>query len=100
MSRSQGAGGLAELITRQGGERIRFFLLRTHNRSTVLIDEPAIEEARIRMETFYRLFKRYERITGNDFYALDAPRYREKPPMTDVGHATLQSAHQCRERFL
>ncbi|MCH2117789.1 MAG: cysteine--tRNA ligase [Pirellulales bacterium] len=100
MSRSQGAGGLAELITRQGGERIRFFLLRTHYRSTVLFDEPAIEEAGIGLETFYRLFKRYERITGKDFYALDAPRYREKPPMTDVGHATLQSAHQCRERFL
>ena len=27
MSRSKGAGGLADLIKRQGGERIRFFLL-------------------------------------------------------------------------
>ncbi|MEM7430284.1 MAG: hypothetical protein AAF441_29870, partial [Pseudomonadota bacterium] len=32
MSRSKGAGGLAELIAKQGGERIRFFLLRTHYR--------------------------------------------------------------------
>ena len=47
MSRSKGAGGLADLIKRQGGERIRFFLLRTHYRSTVLFNEPAIEEAGI-----------------------------------------------------
>ena len=100
MSRSKGAGGLAELIARQGGERIRFFLLRTHYRSTVLFDEPSIEEAGIGLETFYRLFKRYERITGNDFYALEAPRYREKPQVADAKNATSQSAHQCRERFL
>ena len=70
MSRSKGAGGLADLIKRQGGERIRFFLLRTHYRSTVLFNEPAIEEAGIGLESFYRLFKRYTRITGKDFYAL------------------------------
>ena len=49
-SRSKGAGGLADLIKRQGGERIRFFLLRTHYRSTVLFNEPAIEEAGIGLE--------------------------------------------------
>ena len=70
MSRSKGAGGLAELIERQGGERIRFFLLRTHYRSTVLFSEPAIEEAAIGLETFYRFFKRYQRITGESFYDL------------------------------
>ena len=58
---SKGAGGLAELHwQRQGGERIRFFLLRTHYRSTVLFSEPAIEEAGVGLEGFYRLFKRYD----------------------------------------
>ena len=33
-ARSKGAGGLAGLVERQGGERIRFFLLSTHYRST------------------------------------------------------------------
>ena len=75
MSRSKGAGGLADLIKRQGGERIRFFLLRTHYRSTVLFNEPAIEEAGKGLETFYRLFKRYTRITGKDFYALKAAHH-------------------------
>ena len=77
MSRSKGAGGLADLIERQGGERIRFFLLRTHYRSTVLFNEPAIEEAGIGLESFYRLFKRYERITGKSFYDLKFPTTRE-----------------------
>ena len=63
MSRSKGAGGLATLIANQGGERIRFFLLRTHYRSTGLFSEPAIEEAAVGLESFYRLFKRYNRIT-------------------------------------
>ena len=76
MSRSKGAGGLADLIKKQGGERIRFFLLRTHYRSTVLFNEPAIEEAGIGLESFYRLFKRYTRATGKDFYALKSPTSR------------------------
>jgi cysteinyl-tRNA synthetase len=101
MSRSKGAGGLADLIGRQGGERIRFFLLRTHYRSTVLFNEPAIEEAGIGLESFYRLFKRYTRITGQDFYALNAPHSR---PDGLVASATsdpaLQSAAACREKFL
>jgi cysteinyl-tRNA synthetase len=84
MSRSKGAGGLASLIDRQGGERIRFFLLRTHYRSTVLFNEPAIEEAGTGLETFYRLFKRYTRITGQDFYALKAPTHRSDGMVTSV----------------
>ena len=74
-----GAGGLADLIKKQGGERIRFFLLRTHYRSTVLFSEPAIEEAAKGLETFYRLFKRYTRVTGDDFYQLEAPALRDAP---------------------
>ncbi len=77
MSRSKGAGGLADLIKKQGGERIRFFLLRTHYRSTVLFSEPAIEEAGEGLDKFYRLFKRYTRITGNDFYDLQAGSSRD-----------------------
>src|SRR3954447_11808640 len=77
MSRSKGAGGLADLIKRQGGERIRFFLLRTHYRSTVLFNEPAIEEAGIGLEAFYRLVKRYNRVTGKDFYTLTPSKTRE-----------------------
>ena len=44
MSRSKGAGGLADQIARFGGETIRFFLLRTHYRSTVEYSEQGLEE--------------------------------------------------------
>ncbi|HVT29995.1 MAG TPA: cysteine--tRNA ligase [Lacipirellulaceae bacterium] len=100
MSRSKGAGGLADLIKRQGGERIRFFLLRTHYRSTVLFNEPAIEEAGVGLETFYRLFKRFTRITGAHFYALTAPKTRGAMPLTVAKQPVLEEAEKCRERFL
>jgi len=101
MSRSKGAGGLADLIQRQGGERIRFFLLRTHYRSTVLFNEPAIEEAGTGLETFYRLFKRYARITGQDFFALKAPNTRaEGEAASAAGDPALVAALACRQKFL
>src|SRR4051794_15737491 len=103
MSRSKGAGGLADLIKRQGGERIRFFLLRTHYRSTVLFNEPAIEEAGVGLETFYRLFKRYNRVTGKDFYALTPPKSREAgnaAATKSTSDPQLKTAAECRHRFI
>jgi cysteinyl-tRNA synthetase len=100
MSRSKGAGGLAELIQRQGGERIRFFLLRTHYRSTVLFNDPAIEEAGTGLETFYRLFKRFQRVTGANFYVLTAPTTRGATPLSVGKEPALKEAEECRHRFL
>jgi cysteinyl-tRNA synthetase len=108
MSRSKGAGGLADLIKRQGGERIRFFLLRTHYRSTVLFNEPEIEEAGKGLDAFYRLFKRYTLVTGKDFYSLEVPTTREvgeaaiRPEVVaGIGSdPVLHAAESCREKFL
>lgn len=68
LSRSKGAGGLRNLIERQGGERIRFFLLRTHYRSTIVFSEEAVQEAGTGLDKFYLFFDRYQRITGQSFY--------------------------------
>ncbi|WP_425397040.1 cysteine--tRNA ligase [Aeoliella sp.] len=100
MSRSEGAGGLHELIDRQGGEKIRFFLLRTHYRSTVVFSEPAIEEAAKGLETFYRLFKRYKRITHADFYSLTAPSKRGAPAIDQADDPTLSAAAERKQKFL
>jgi cysteinyl-tRNA synthetase len=103
MSRSKGAGGLADLIKRQGGERIRFFLLRTHYRSTVLFNEPAIEEAGIGLESFYRLFNRYTLVTGKDFYGLKAAAIRADGDTALAGKTSdpvLAAAAECRRKFL
>lgn len=100
MSRSKGAGGLATLIAKQGGERIRFFLLRTHYRSTVLFSEEAIEEAAIGLESFYRLFKRYHRITKGDFYHLQARAHRTEGDTQSTGNAALDAAAACKAKFI
>ncbi|MFO1064526.1 MAG: cysteine--tRNA ligase [Pirellulales bacterium] len=68
ISRSKGAGGLADLIDQQTGERIRFFLLRSHYRSTIVFGKEGLEEAGQALNAFYRLIQRFERITSRPFY--------------------------------
>lgn len=70
---SKGAGGLAKLIEQQSGERIRFFLLKSHYRSTIVFSDEGLEEAGQALNAFYRLIQRFERITGEAFY----PRLNE-----------------------
>ena len=70
ISRSKGDGGLSETIRRHTGERIRFFLLRTHYRSTIVYGEDGLEEAGTSLQTFYRLFDRFAEITGTAFHDL------------------------------
>lgn len=71
MSRSQGAGGLRDLIARHGGDRIRFFLLRTHYRSTIVFNDEAIQEAGTALDRFTTFFERYQRVAGTSFYMAD-----------------------------
>ena len=68
ISRSKGAGGLTKLIDAQTGERIRFFLLRSHYRSTNVFGDEGLEEAGQALNAFYRLIQRFDRITGEAFY--------------------------------
>jgi cysteinyl-tRNA synthetase len=100
ISRSKGAGGLAELLERQGGERIRFFLLRTHYRSTIVFGEEGIAEAAQGLETFYRLFKRYQRITGESFYEIEAAKTRAAGEFDAGDDATLGRIAELRRAFL
>lgn len=108
MSRSEGAGGLRGLISRQGGERIRFFLLRTHYRSTIVFDEESVEEAGKALDKFYLLFDRYERITGRSFYlqgkAADDTRQlirnRAEGQLETDGSPLLAEVSELRDSFL
>ncbi|MCR9292107.1 MAG: cysteine--tRNA ligase [bacterium] len=68
ISRSAGDGGLAQLIEQQTGDRIRFFLLRSHYRSTILFGDETLEEAGQALNAFYRLIQRFERLTEKSFY--------------------------------
>jgi len=100
MSRSKGAGGLAALIARQGGERIRFFLLRTHYRSTIAFSEEGIEEAGTALETFYRFFERCQRITGESFFDLTPIARREEGDFAAQGEPVMVEIHRHRAAFL
>lgn len=100
ISRSKGAGGLADLIRSQTGERIRFFLLRTHYRSTIIYNEETLAEAGTSLEAFYRFFARFEEITGGSFYNLDAPTKRSDGDFDPGSDALLNEIHAIREKFL
>ena len=76
ISRSKGAGGLAQLIRQHGGERLRFFLLRTHYRSTIVFGEAGLAEAGTALEAFHRLMERFERVTGTPFHDLEGAKTR------------------------
>ncbi len=100
ISRSKGAGGLSDLIRRQTGERIRFFLLRTHYRSTIVYGEDGLQEAGTSLETFYRFFDRFAEITGQDFYSLQPAITRQAGAFDPGGDPLLNDIHAGREKFL
>ena len=100
ISRSKGAGGLADLIARHGGQTLRFFLLRTHYRSTIVFGPQGLEETSAALEAFTRLFERYQRITGDSFYQLE-PVVRRAEGEIDAGaNELLADVLRLRESYL
>ena len=100
MSRSAGAGGLADVIAAQGGERIRFFLLRTHYRSTVVYGDDGLAEAAKSLEAFYRFFERFQEITRQRFFNLPSATTRTAGDFDPAGDPLLSSLHKSRQSFL
>jgi len=100
ISRSKGAGGLSDLIRRHTGERIRFFLLRTHYRSTIIYGEDGLEEAGTSLAAFHRFFERYAEVTGQSFYDLVAPDTRDQGAIDAAGDLTLNEIVSLRDKFL
>ena len=100
ISRSKGAGGLAELIDQRGGEVIRFFLLRSHYRSTIVFGDEGLDEASTALDAFYRLFERFERVTSKSFYSLVPMRRRQDGEITVGDDALLRETATLRTDFL
>jgi cysteinyl-tRNA synthetase len=100
ISRSKGAGGLADLIRRHTGERIRFFLLRTHYRSTIIYGEDGLDESGTSLEGFYRFFDRFADITGKSFYELVSPETRDQVSIDAGKDETLLEVVALREKYL
>jgi cysteinyl-tRNA synthetase len=100
LGKSKGAAPFTELLSRHAPETIRFFLLATHYRRPIDFSETRIEEVNTGLEQFYRFFKRYQRITGEDFYAIDYPRQRAAGDFDPGADATLVQIAEHRRRFL
>jgi cysteinyl-tRNA synthetase len=100
ISRSKGAGGLAGLISKHTGERIRFFLLRTHYRSTSVFGDEPLAEAGSALETFYRLFERAGKILGCSVYEIPHAMRRSAFEAPANPPALLTELIQLRSSFL
>jgi cysteinyl-tRNA synthetase len=100
MGKSKGASAFSELLKRHAPETIRFFLLSTHYRRPIDYSEARIEEVNTGLEQFYRFFKRYERITGQNFYDLPAVDRRPEGEFDPGKNATLAQIAGHRQHFL
>ncbi|MFM8571482.1 MAG: cysteine--tRNA ligase [Pirellula sp.] len=100
ISRSKGAGGLAALIAKHTGERIRFFLLRSHYRSTSIFGDEPLAEAGAALDTFYRLFERSEKILGASVYDIPYALRRSEFKHLENPPALLAELFPLRESFL
>jgi cysteinyl-tRNA synthetase len=72
-----------DLFEKFSPETLRFFLLQTQYRSPINFANWYTDLIRVErgLESFYRFFERYQRITGNDFYQL---------PTSKLGQVGLQ----------
>ncbi|HUY35332.1 MAG TPA: cysteine--tRNA ligase [Pirellulales bacterium] len=77
MGKSKGASAFRDLLAKYQGETIRFFLLSTHYRRPIDYSEERIDEVEKGLDTFYRFFHRYERVTGESFHAIEPARTRQ-----------------------
>src|SRR5579884_1532421 len=67
---------VSEVFRRHEPETLRLLLLSTHYRSPIEYSEDRLAELRRALESFYRFFERFERVTGESFYRLSAPTRR------------------------
>ncbi len=99
ISKSTGATPFSELIGRHSPEVIRFFLLSTHYRSPIQYSEELLDETARSLDSFYRFFKRYERITGQNYYKVSPPG-RIAGSFDPQADATLKQIAEVRTRFI
>ena len=100
ISKSKGSSAFREMLERFSGETIRFFLLSTHYRRPIDFSEGRVEEVETGLETFYRFFKRFQRVTGESFYSLPAATRRADGDFDPGADPLLEHVADLRNRFL
>ena len=81
-------------------ETIRFFLLASHYRRPVEYSETRLRETEAALDNFYRFFKRYERVTGESYYAIVPPLRRPQGDFDPGDDALFKDMARHRDRFL
>lgn len=89
---------VVDLLNKHQPETVRFLLLNTHYRSPIEYSDDRLVEMRKALESFYRFFERFERITSGSFFALDAPTKRAT--FQSGTGAFLAEVAQKRDAFL
>jgi cysteinyl-tRNA synthetase len=110
ISKSKGSAPFRDMLKQFSGETIRFFVLSTQYRRPIDYSEDRLHEVETGMDTFYRLFKRFERVSGASFYTLAAPATRKEGDCPDfclskngtvpLGASLLAAVAELRGRFL
>jgi cysteinyl-tRNA synthetase len=100
LGKSKGASAFTELLKRHAAETIRFFLLSTHYRRPIDFSDARIEEVGTGLEQFYRFFKRYERITGRNFYLVPFAAHRVAGDFDPHSDTVLVQIAEHRRHFL
>ncbi len=81
-------------------EVVRFFILATHYRRPIEFSVQRIREVGTAVEAFYRYFRRFSRITGEDPYRLPVPMRRPDGQFHAGDNPFLQDVADLRNRFL
>ena len=100
ISKSKGSSPFSELLRQFAPETIRFFLLSTQYRRPIDFSEGRIREVETGMDTFYRFFKRFQRVTGESYYDFPYPTTRPKGDFDPGKDPLLATAAEHRRRFL
>jgi cysteinyl-tRNA synthetase len=100
ISKSKGSTPFRELLSTFDPEVIRFFLLATHYRRPIDYSTERLQETATALASFHRFFQRYERLTGESFYAIQPPKTRSQGDFDPAGDPLLTDVAQRRSRFL
>jgi len=100
ISKSKGSSAFSEMLKDFPAETIRFFLLSTHYRRPIDFSEERIRQVGTGLEAFYRFFKRYQRITGQNVYQIEPPGKRADGELTPGDDPLLRAVAEQRNRFL
>jgi len=106
ISKSKGSNAFSDMLKQTAPETIRFFLLSTHYRRPIDFSMERIEEVAKGLEAFYRFFKRYEKMSGKDFYRVvhstnvHGARSGSSGGEANTGVSTPGSVNSLRQKFL